>query len=698
MKRKHLKQWLFATALILMGFGIANAQVTEGTEYLLHLDGSDYYLSAETSKAGSSSELSMQGAGEPGYDQTVVFTKTSEGYNIAIGQDFTIVRDSWYMRYKNTADVNLGSKDAIFSVEISGNGIKLKNLGTGKYVGCDKRGVGEKFYSDKTGGNVCEFVLESLDVEFYKDRLTSKISEANNLLASTEEGDGPGQYPAEARTKLAAAIAVAENALNSEIDILKDAIKSLSDAINVYVSLKNPMEYATGFYRFAYKGIDGTYLSNGWQANSWEPDNVMSTGIILNENESGYNQQFMVSRTASDADANGYNIRDKDGYYLFNSNGNLLYDEANSIDPNSSDAIFLFEEDGSYVRIVNVATGKYVGPVDNTTGWTWIHLGTNYNGPADGCRYTMEYLGADVAGMLQEVINEAVALLASTEEGTLPGQYPTAARKDLSDKIAEAQKILSEGSEEEMIAIMNSLKLEISYYKDRVVAPYFKEGVYKFYHEALPGAVLASGWHANSWESWNVEHTTLILNESEAGEYNVEFTVRKSPETAEFSGYNIIDNENNPLINSDGKLLVDEKTSLDDTNALFIFEEVNGGIHIRSLGTRKNVGPVDNTKGWSWIHAGTAHTGTDNGDLFRSVLVRDIETGVEDVDMDNKFSVRVNGDKVRLEGAAYANVYDVSGVKVKEIKENNEISLESGVYVVLVNTGKNTKSVKVLIK
>lgn len=696
MKMKQCKKWLLAAMMLLAGVSGAEAQVTEGTEYLLHLSGGNYYLSAETSKAGSDSELTMQEVGRAGYEQTVTFTAAAGGYNVAVGQSFTVVRDSWYMRYKKTADVELGSKNAIFAVEESGQGIVLKNLGTGKYVGCDSRTSGSKLYSDKNGDKVCVFILETLDIEFYKDRLSSLIAEANGLLASTEEGDGSGQYPAGARAALTSAVSDAESALSGEEDAVKGAIQTLSDAVKAYTASKNPTEFAPGFYRFAYKGISGTYLSSGWQANSWEPDNVMSTGIILNEGESGYNQQFMLSRTSAGAAANGYNIRDMSGYYLFNSKGNLLYDEANDIDPDSSDAIFTLEEEGSYVRIVNAATGKYVGPVDNTIGWTWIHLGTNYSGPADGCLFAVEYLGGDVAAMLQEVIDEALALLESTEEGTEPGQYPAAARKDLAEVIDGAREILAGGDEEKMIEEMDFLRREMSYYQDCVVAPYFREGVYTFYHEAVPGAVLASGWHANSWESANVEHTALILNESEAGEYNIEFTVRKGPDSSEFSGYNILDEENNPLVNDDGKLLVDEETELDSNQALYVFESEGSTLRIRSLGTGKYVGPVDNTKGWSWIHAGTKHTGTDGGDVFRAVFIR--ESGVSPISAAADFRVMVDRRTLSITGADSAAVYDVAGVQVARISGDGTVTLLPGVYVVAADTAGAVRSIKVMVK
>lgn len=689
MKINQFKQWLLTLTVLLLGSVSARAAVEEGTDYLLHLNGTDLYFSAESANAGANAELTLQAVGAAGFDQAVVFTKNSDGYNITVGGKFMVVRDSWYMRYKNIADVNATDKNALFDIEETADGIQLKNHGSGKYVGCDSRNTGSKLYSDKTGDKVCVFALETLDDQFYKDRLTGVIAEAKNLLATTEEGTGSGQYTAEVRAALSDAITAAESALESDVETVKAATQTLTAAMEQYLASRNPIEFVNGFYRFAYKGISGTYMSNGWQANSWEPDNVMSTGIILEEGEQGYNQQFMVTRTEAGAAANGYNLRDKDGYYMFNKDGNFVYEESNMVDPNSADAIFLFEEDGQYIRIVNAATGKYVGPVDNTIGWTWIHLGTNYSGPVDGCRFTVEFLSADVAGMLSEVIAEAQNLLDTTEEGNEPGQYTAVVREALANAIAAARTALEGADEDQMMTAVNDLKLAMETYKEHVVAAFFQEGVYKFYHVANPGAVLASGWHANSWESSNVEHTALILNESEAGEYNTEFTVRKAPETAEYSGYNIIDNENIPLVSGAGKLLVDEEATLDETIALFVFDVDGENVRIRSLMTKKYVGPVDNTKGWSWIHAGTTHTGTDNGDLFRYELLQ--ESGLSNVLTENEFSVSVYGNNVGIAGVESAVVYSVTGARVAEISANATVAVQPGVYVVVSADGQDRK-------
>lgn len=479
MKMNYFKKWGFAAALAL-GVSGAGAQVTEGTEYFLHLDGSDLYLSAETAKAGSNSELSLNNVLSEGYAQAFVFTAAEGGYNVTVGGAFTVVRDQWYMHYKNTSEVTLTGNDAIFAVEESGNGIRLKNLGTGKYVGADSRNDGSHVYSDKDGDNVCVFIPESKEA-VYKPALENLIKEAQDLLDTTEEGTEVGQYPADAR---------------------------------------------------------------------------------------------------------------------------------------------------------------------------------------------------------QSLINHIDAANAAVETAT----------------------------PDELQATYNTLKEAVTTYKNSIIRPAFTSGRYKLYHPATgENNLLASGWHANSWDKDNAENTALIIPENSLGGYNGEFKIFKTSDKADAQGYNIVDLNDNLLVNNNGKLLVqtvDKNTESDDAiqakynniNAVYTIEPLgNDQLRIRSAATGKTVGPNDNTKGWSWIHAGTNHTGTDDGDIFRGVMLEDL-SGVEGITAESAISVAAVGGTLIVEGADNAAVYSLSGACVATVIGDSTVALHPGVYVVVANGGNATKSLKVIIK
>lgn len=472
MNEKHLKKWLLCILSLFGGVMFAEAQVTESTKYLLNLEGTELYFSAETAAVGDNSELSLQFLSEEGYAQTVEFSNHENGCNITVGGSFAIVREEWYLRYKNLSDVTLTDNNAIFSIESLSDGrIKLKNLGTGKYIGCDDRTRGSRLYSDKDGEKVCIFVLKAEnDV---KQELTQLISEAGTLLSETQEGSETGQYPAEAR-----------NTLSKEIDAAK-----------------------------------------------------------------------------------------------------------------------------------SVLTG------------------------------------------------------------------PESAIEDFANALTR-------------------LKNAISAYRAQQIKPPFKEGVYKLYHVANEGSILASGWHANKWESPNVENTALILPENELGEYNGQFTFEKTDNSNGVTSYDIFDHDDNPLVNNDGKLYVgNSQTDLTDADAIFTVEPVDGSqVRVRSSATGNCVGPINNTKGWSWIHAGTNHTGTEDGDLFRTVLIKEIITGTDQIAINKKFSIKVRNNTVSIEGAPHAVIYTMEGTKVIELGGGSEATLLPGVYIVATDINDCIKSMKIVVK
>lgn len=645
--------------------------------------------------------LNLDEAGEYNlkfYVKRTVSESAATGYTIQDNAGHYLYNAGGKLLYsEDDATVDHLSADAVFIFEDAGDSFRIKSVATGKYVGPndDTKGwswihIGTK-HSGKENGNLFapEFLGEST-----LNMLDKQIAAAEALLADTQEGTEPGQYSAAARTALAEAIAAAKEARTGSEDEMIAAVAMITEAIAAYNDAKVPPVFQTGIYRFAFVPIEGTYLSNGWHANSWESWNVLSCGLILDENEPAYNQEFVVSRTPDDAEAQGYTIRDKDGHYLYNDNGALLYSEEDTIDPLSLHCIYVFEFDGDNVRIKSAATGKYVGPIDDTAGWTWIHLGTKHSGKANGNLFRPELLGENVADQLQNKINEAEALLAGTEEGDQPGQYSAEARQALQDAINEAKSHL-QGTNDEILTAAAALNNAILAYNDMKVPAFFQSGTYKFHHVALDGAVLANGFHANSWESGNVEQTALIINENEAGEYNTMFTVLPVSGNASAKGYNILDNERNLLYNDGGKLLYGTADA-DELKTIFVFEPDGDNVRIRSVESGKNVGPVDDTKGWSWIHAGTTHTGKENGDLFRAEL---IPTAIGEIESAAACAIRGGEGHITVAGADRAVIYTVDG-KVIATAQGDAISIAmpAGLYIVNATTGNTVRNAKVIVR
>lgn len=618
MKTSSFKSILGVVFGLAMSVQSADAAIAPGEGYMLQLEGTNLYLSADLANLGNS--ITQEEEGSAGFSQVFTFVEApvgaeAEGFNIQVADNVYVTRDSWNIFYRD--DCDLSSKNSIFAVEEEGNVITLKNFGTEKYVGFDDKSSGAKVYSDKTGNKVCRLIPIPISSDYYLNQLNSTISDAENLLSSTIEGNEGGQYPASARATLQEAIDAAKQTPTDDNNALKEAVQKLKMAIDAYKQSKVPAPFVEGFYRFKSVAI-GAYLANGWHANSWESGNVQSCALLLNEDEaSAYNLEFRISRTPENAEAQGYNISDNEGHLLFNSDGALLYSEENTIDPLSKEAVFIFEEDGDNFRILCVSTGKYVGPNDDTKGWSWIHLGTTHTGKEQGNLFSAELIAESAAARLNDIIAEAESLLASTEEGIAPGQYSTEARNALSSAISTAKNAIG-GTDSEMAEACASLTLAISIYRDQVIPEKFDDGFYRFESVALPGTYLSNGWHANSWESWNVQSCALLLNLGEDG-YNFDFRVSRTSNDAEAQGYNIRDNNGNYLYDDNGALLFSEDGSTDplSIHSVFVFELDRDNVKIKSLATGKYVGPNDDTKGWAWIHVGTKHTGKESGNVFR---------------------------------------------------------------------------------
>lgn len=618
------------------------------------------------------------------------------GYNIADTEGYLLYNEGGNLYW---GDVDAKSKDAIFIFEEDGDNFKIKSVATDKYVGPNNDNTPWIWIHLGTNhsGVRNEHLFTATQVEAWNNNaLKQLIGDAQALLDNTAEGTEPDQYPAAARTALTNAITAATAALTGTPAAVRAAQLNLTKAIQTYKDNKIPAIFAEGMYMFESVGLPGTYISNGWHANSWEASNVQSCGLLLERGEEGYNQLFMVSNTSETAAAQGYTIRDKDGYYLFNDNGALLYSETEETDPTDINSIFIFEESGDAYKIKSAATGKYVGPNDDTKGWSWIHLGTKHSGAQNGNLYRPLLQGGSVSEMLQKTIDEAEQLLASTTEGNEPGQYSAEARASLTKAIAAAKEALG-GADEDVMLANSALANAIEIYKASVEPPFFKEGVYKFHHTAT-GAVLCSGWHANSWESQKVLSTALIINEDEAGEYNTRFTVLHSAPDADYPGYTIMDAEGHVLYNDGGALLYNEENNYSSRSehALFVFETEGDKVLIRSVATGKYVGPDDSKKGWSWQHVGTRHDGTEDGNVFTAEFLE--EAGVANVAV-SEISIAAAAGAVAVEGAAHVAVYTAAGVQVGAAAGDSvRIALPAGMYIVRAANGADVRTAKVIVR
>jgi hypothetical protein len=122
------------------------------------------------------------------------------------------------------------------------------------------KNIGEWTLGD--GGNVLKFMTT-------KDILLTAITNAQNLLANTTEGTAPGQYSAQSRTDLSAAITTAQTAYNNPSSVNDVTAKdALNAAINAYkATINKPMvsttENTVWYYLYTTRFADGVVTSNG---------------------------------------------------------------------------------------------------------------------------------------------------------------------------------------------------------------------------------------------------------------------------------------------------------------------------------------------------------------------------------------------------------------------------------------------------
>ena len=217
MKTSSFKSILGVVFGLAMSVQSADAAIAPGEGYMLQLEGTNLYLSADLANLGNS--ITQEEEGSAGFSQVFTFVEApvgaeAEGFNIQVADNVYVTRDSWNIFYRD--DCDLSSKNSIFAVEEEGNVITLKNFGTEKYVGFDDKSSGAKVYSDKTGNKVCRLIPIPISSDYYLNQLNSTISDAENLLSSTIEGNEGGQYPASARATLQEAIDARDRILKIE--------------------------------------------------------------------------------------------------------------------------------------------------------------------------------------------------------------------------------------------------------------------------------------------------------------------------------------------------------------------------------------------------------------------------------------------------------------------------------------------------
>ncbi len=280
---------------------------------------------------------------------------------------------------------------------------------TGQYLPADREALTAAIAAAQAICDDDEVTQEQVDqavvdlsaaIDIYKlavmaDRtaLTAKIAEANDVLATTEEGKKPGQYLPETRAELTAAIAAAQTALEAETltQVAADeAVATLQEAINVYYNSKVSWVKSNRVYYIVSRG-EGRYVGRA------EENTATTLTLRGSADATAYPVVFVPTESA-----NIYNVKryEQDEYLTFNDYNTYFKPlEANA-------DMRLSEVDETYIQLQFVKN-KYFGSDGQGVGdGIWANKdGKNQNNhqwkPVENKKMSLAYFLSQVEGYVE---------------------------------------------------------------------------------------------------------------------------------------------------------------------------------------------------------------------------------------------------------------------------------------------------------
>lgn len=215
----------------------------------------------------------------------------------------------------------------------------------------------------------------SLSDELATAALETAIADGKYQLDNTVEGDERGQYSAEVRATLQAAIAAAEAALaaattqaqvNEAADTLKKAIATYKASANApfKVGVKYNIVHSSGYLMTTTGG----------------------TVKVVSEDVDDAGQVFSFVPAPSDAAAAGFNLQSDDGTFVHRQGSWDTKADAD-YDLTQANAIFQVVDQGTYIQLKNMGSGSVLGTDSNNDGST---VYSNKNGTDGKYRWTLK--------------------------------------------------------------------------------------------------------------------------------------------------------------------------------------------------------------------------------------------------------------------------------------------------------------------
>ena len=215
----------------------------------------------------------------------------------------------------------------------------------------------------------------SLSDELATANLEAAISDAKYRLENTEEGTERGQFTAEVRATLQAAITAAEGVLatattqdqiNAAVSTLKAAVATYNASANApfQVGKKYNIVHSSGFYMTTTGG----------------------TVKVVAADVDDAGQVFSFVPAPADAEAVGFNLQADDGTFVHRQGSWDTKADAD-FDLTAANAIFQMVDQGTYIQLKNMGSGSVLGTDNNTDGST---VYSNKNGTDGKYRFTLK--------------------------------------------------------------------------------------------------------------------------------------------------------------------------------------------------------------------------------------------------------------------------------------------------------------------
>lgn len=399
-------------------------------------------------------------------DSTQVFyfvrSDSGAGYHIHDANGTYIYKDSnsnWEM--KSGMDIDLTSKDALFTIEDHDNYVLIRNANR-SYMGTDGSSDGNSVYDDKGGSsNLHRWTLTR---HTPTAALEALIAQAETLLNGTSVGTSYDEVPQSAYDELSEAIVTAREALATitSYEEATAATDALQQVISTFNASFNPLPNFADGQTYLVRHYGGNVLTTTDHNGNYNEEANCAT--ITTVAESGAVQEQLMTFESATLD-NEYYVRSvSTGKYLTRVGA---YNTEWKVGNEGDTLIVRIEKiSGKYLGLKFTASNTYLG-TDATTSGSRVY---SDKAASQNSYWTLKtFVTAQLdRTAYNEAVSTAEQLLKATVVGYKKGEYAQADYDAFSQLVASARSQANKATtQEELDAITTQLLTDIEAYKQK---------------------------------------------------------------------------------------------------------------------------------------------------------------------------------------------------------------------------------------